>query len=388
MLISSLVGADFPEFSEAARAAAQEFHQRLAKPPGSLGRLEEIAAYYVGAHGLMPPPAPERPTLVVFAADHGSTAEGVSAYPSAVTAAVVINVMAGGSAINALCRSNGIHLRLVDVGLSGNLSRAPREAAVPLECRSVGHGTQNFLQRAAMTPEQVHAALNVGQGVAQEAITAGSKLLAVGEIGIGNTACASALIAGVTGIPARSVVGPGAGLDAEGVERKIHVIEKALKRFRAGHPESAVRPADAAEAEVLQGARNAKVPRVNALTLLTELGGFEVAAMVGFILEAARRRTPVVLDGVVTGAAALVAAELVPNVRRFLLASHGSTEPGARVVNDRLALNPLLEFSMRLGEGSGAALGISLLRSAVDVMLQMSTLDAAIERAGLGPRGE
>ncbi len=349
-------------FSPDAHAAALTYQARLAKPPGSLGRLEELAAFYAGAHGVMPPPPPTQPTLALFAADHGITEEGVSAYPSAVTAAVVINVMLGGSAINSLTASNNIELRLVDVGISGNLRPAPSNSLVALEARSIAPGTRNFAREPAMTLEQAKAAITVGEEIAAQAIGAGAKLLGVGEIGIGNTACASALICKLTGSLPKDVVGPGAGLDALGVERKISVVEIALQR----HAQS--------------GAGGA-------LSHLAGLGGFEVAAMVGFILEAARSRTPVVLDGVVTNAAALLAVGLHPECRDFLLAAHSSTEPGAQIACRKLGLVPVLELSMRLGEGSGAALGLVLLRSAVQVMLQMSTLDAAIERAELNVRG-
>jgi len=359
------------QFSRNAEQSALAYHARLAKPPGSLGRLEEFAAFYAGAHGLMPPPSPTLPTLAIFAADHGVTADGVSAYPSAVTAAVVINVMHGGSAINALTASNQIALRLIDVGISGTLEPAPPDPVIQLERHSLAAGTRNFAREPAMSLEQAGAAIAVGEKVAREAINAGSKLLGVGEIGIGNTACASALIAELTGAPVKDVVGPGAGLDAEGVARKISVVERALTRHRNSRHAENGEPSSADKG----------------LRILAELGGFEVAAMVGFILEAARSRTPVVLDGVVTNAAALVAVELMPTARDFMLASHGSTEPGARVACDKLGLSPLLQLSMRLGEGSGAALGLVLLRSAVDVMLQMSTLDATIERAGLGVKG-
>ncbi len=347
--------ASIPAFDQAAYARALAHHDRLAKPAGSLGRLEELAARYSGAHGAFPPPRPGRPTLVVFAADHGVTVEGVSAFPSAVTAAVVGNVAAGGSAINALCRSLDVDLRLVDAGVAGALPKEPQ--AVPIERRAIAAGTRNLAFEPAMSREQAEAALALGIDLARELHERQARLIGVGEIGIGNTTSAAALVAACTGAAPALVVGPGAGLDAAGVARKVAVVERALARSGC---------------------------REGGLALLADLGGFELAAMAGLMLGAAERRVPVVLDGVVTNAAALAAVRIAPNVADYLVAAHGSTEPGARVALESLRLRPLLSLDMRLGEGSGAALGLSLLKTAVELMLEMQTLDHVIARAGLG----
>ncbi|HEV8247821.1 MAG TPA: nicotinate-nucleotide--dimethylbenzimidazole phosphoribosyltransferase, partial [Polyangiaceae bacterium] len=203
-----------PAFDEGARTRALEHHAALAKPAGSLGRLEELAAFYAGAHGCFPPPAPERPTLALFAADHGVTAEGVSAFPSSVTAAVVANIGAGGSAVNALSRSLGLELCLVDVGLQGKLPALFQQSAVRVHARPVSPGTQNLALGPAMTLEQAEKALLIGAETANELADSGSRLLGVGEIGIGNTTSAAAIVAFCTGSKAETVVGPGAGLDA------------------------------------------------------------------------------------------------------------------------------------------------------------------------------
>jgi nicotinate-nucleotide--dimethylbenzimidazole phosphoribosyltransferase len=343
-----------PAFGEAARDAAFTHHSLLAKPPGSLGRLEELAAVYCGAHGVFPPPPPDLPTLVLFAADHGAVADGCSAYPSWVSAAVLENVARGGSAVNALTQSAGVSLRLIDVGLCQPIEPAD-DHRLPIERRRVGCGTQSLVAGAAMTRTETERALAVGEEVAGSVAASGCKLAGVGEIGIGNTTAAAALIAAATRSPPRLVVGPGAGLDAAGLEHKIGLVERALaRRTHAAH---------------------------DGLSLLAELGGFELAALAGFMLGAARRRLPVVLDGVVTNAAALAAVRIDPGLAPYLIAAHGSTEPGAHVALEALGVRPLLELGMRLGEGSGAVLGLSLLKSSVELLLRMVTLESILARA-------
>lgn len=342
-------------FDHAAHDQALQAHALLAKPPGSLGRLEELAALYAGAHGVFPPPAPARPTLVLFAADHGAVEDGCSAYPAWVSRAVVANVARGGSAVNALARSNAVALRLVDVGLCEAVTPAA-DHVVAIEARRIASGTRNLGSQAPMTVEQTQEALAVGHELAESVACSGAQLVGVGEIGIGNTTAAAAIIAAGTRTEPRQVVGPGAGLDAAGVLRKIAIVERALLR-------SAYDPEDG-------------------VSLLTELGGFELAAMAGFMLGSATRRLPIVLDGVVTNAAALAAVRIDPALKPYLIAAHGSTEPGAKVALEALDLQPLLSFGMRLGEGSGAVLGLSLLKSAVELLLGMVPLASALSRGG------
>jgi nicotinate-nucleotide--dimethylbenzimidazole phosphoribosyltransferase len=340
-----------PEVSAAARLASTERQASLTKPAGSLGRLEEISAWYAAARGTYPPRPPEHAVLALFAADHGVVVEGVSAYGSMNTAAVVANVMAGGAAVNALARSTGVAISLIDVGIAGDLSAAPRAPLVPLGSRRVRRGTGNLRREPAMTLDEAARALEAGAATAREAILAGADLLSIGEIGIGNTTAAAALAAAFAGVPASAVVGRGTGIADEVRARKVRVVEDALALHQPDHR--------------------------SPLERLALLGGLEIAAMAGAILEAARRRIPVVLDGFVTGAAALVAVALEPGVRPYLLASHLSPEPGARVVLDRLELRPLLDLEMRLGEGTGGLLAVSMVRAAVDLEQSMATFATA-----------
>jgi nicotinate-nucleotide--dimethylbenzimidazole phosphoribosyltransferase len=264
---------------------------------------------------------------------------------------VVANVMAGGAAVNALARSTGVAITLVDVGIAGDLSLVPRAPLVRLLSRRVRSGTGNLRREPAMTLDEARGALEVGAATARDAIAAGADLLAIGEIGIGNTTSAAALSAAFAGVPAAAVVGRGTGIDDEVRARKVRVVEDAL---------------------ALHHAENR-----SPLELLARLGGLEIAAMVGCALEAARHRTPIVLDGFVTGAAALVAVAMDPRVRPYLLAAHLSPEPGAGVVLDRLELRPLLDFGMRLGEGTGALLAVSMIRAGVNLEQSMATFATA-----------
>jgi nicotinate-nucleotide--dimethylbenzimidazole phosphoribosyltransferase len=331
---------------------AARAHQRdLTKPLGSLGRLEELAVWYAGARGCFPCETPERASVAIFAADHGVVVEGVSAYGSQVTAAMVCNVMAGGAAINVLARRHAVDLTLVDVGVAGDLSAAPRAPVIPLLSAKVRSGTGNLRREPAMAPGEVERAMAVGGSVADRCIDAGALLLGTGEIGIGNTTSGAAIVAALTGAPVAQVVGRGTGLDEQGVKRKVAVIEEALARLP----------------------RTERDPR----EVLVQVGGLELAAIAGFVLRAAKRRVPVVLDGFLANASALVAASLEPQVTRFLVASHASAEPGAVLALEHLGLRPLLSLGMRLGEGTGAVLGIDLVRSAVALANEMATFATA-----------
>ncbi len=339
--------------------AARNYDTRLAKPSGSLGRLDELASWYAAVRGAFPPPQPGKCAVIVFAGDHGVVVEGVSAYGSQVTAQVVANVMSGGAAINAIASECGLEITLVDVGVSGDLSSAPTRPVVALRREKVRHGTRNMLVEAALTPTEAEQAILVGRKMAGEAADSGAGVLCLGEIGIGNTTAAAALVSIFSGKPPREVVGAGTGVSGAARERKVQVVERALAR----HDPRADRPLDA----------------------LGAVGGLEIAALAGCALEGARRRLPVILDGVVTQAAALVAEAIDPGVSAFLLASHVSPEPGSPIALSRLGLTPLLDLGMRLGEGTGAALGAKLLVTAVATQRNMATFESAgiVGRAGI-----
>ena len=340
-----------PPLDEDARDRAEIRQARLTKPVGSLGRLEELAAFYAAARGGPEPPPPVQGAVVVFAGDHGVVVEGTSAYGSPVTAAMVKNVMAGGAGINALATSQGLPLFLVDVGVAGDLSALPTRPVVPLWNRRVAAGTRNLRETEAMTVQTARAAMAVGARTAVEILEGGINALAVGEIGIGNTTAAAALIAVFTGRPPAEVVGGGTGISAAVRDRKVATVGAALARHRP-HPQ---RPLEA----------------------LAAVGGLEIAALAGCMLASAARRTPVVLDGVVTNAAALVAAAIDPDVTGYLLAASRSPEPGSSAALAHLGLEPLLDLGLRLGEGTGAALGLGVLRAAVAAFLQMATFETA-----------
>jgi nicotinate-nucleotide--dimethylbenzimidazole phosphoribosyltransferase len=347
-----------------ARAAALAHLARLTKPIGSLGRLEELATFYAGAHRTFPPPALTRATLALFLADHGVVVEGVSAFGSRITAAMAANVMSGGAAINAIAADNRVDILLTDVGIAGDLSAVPTAPLVALSRAKVRAGTGNLAREPAMTRVQAETAMAIGRERASAAINGGSRAIALGEIGIGNTTSAAALICAFTGVLPAQAVGRGTGIDDAIAARKVAVVAAALELHR---------------------------PDVtDPIGVLAALGGLEIAALVGCMLEAAQHGVPVVLDGVVSNAAALIAAALAPNVVGYLLAAHESTEPGARVALDHLKLRPLLQLDLRLGEGTGACLAVALLRTAVLTQLSMATFATAglVGRAGITPGGE
>ncbi len=338
-------------FDEQAEQAARAHQNDLTKPKGSLGRLEEIAAWYAGATGSFPCTPPEHASVAVFAADHGVVVEAVSAYPSQVTAAMVGNMMSGGAAINVLARRHRVALALVDVGVAGDLSAVPSDPEVRLWREKVRAGTGNLRREPAMTVAEARAAMAVGARVADACVASGARILGTGEIGIGNTTAAAALTCALTGAPAAEVVGFGAGIDQSTRTRKIAVVADALQRHapRASDPVGA----------------------------LASVGGLELAAVAGFALRGAELGVPVVLDGFLAGASALVARALRPAAVRFFLASHESPEPGSHVVLEALGLRPLLSLGLRLGEGTGAVLGIELVRTAVALQSEMATFATA-----------
>jgi nicotinate-nucleotide--dimethylbenzimidazole phosphoribosyltransferase len=305
------------------------------KPRGSLGRLEELGCRLAGIRGELP--GRLRPAVVVAAADHGVVAEGVSAYPAEVTRQMLGNFESGGAAVCVLARRAGAELRVVDVG--------------------VGAGTASIADGPAMTRERAAALVTEGIALAAELAAAGVGLVALGEMGIGNTTAASALCAALLGVEPERVCGRGTGLDDEGLARKVAVVRRALA---ANTPDAA-----------------------DPVGVLAALGGFEIAFLVGLTLGAAAARMPVVLDGFITTAAALVAARLAPAARDAMIAAHRSPEPGHGLVLDELGLEPLLDLGLRLGEGSGAALALPLLDASLALLDEMATFaDAGVTDAG------
>ena len=324
-----------------ARREAQAELDRKTKPRGSLGRLEALAVQLAGIGGSMPPP-PVRATAVVAAADHGY---GVSAYPSEVTRQMVLTYAAGDAAVCVLARELGAELVVVDAGV--------REPVGHPAVRSVrvGAGTADATAGPAMSVEQAKAAVDAGMAIARELAGAGTTALLLGEMGIGNTTAAAALHAALLGAAPADVCGPGTGLDADGIRRKVDAVEQAL---RVNH----------ARLDDPIGA-------------LAAVGGFELGVLVGLMLGGASQRLVVVLDGFIVGAAALVAARLDPAVVPYLVAAHRSPEPGHAIGLAALGLRPLLDLELRLGEGTGAVLALPLLRSARAILVEMATFDSA-----------
>lgn len=329
----------------ALRKRAQARLDRLTKPLGSLGRLEELAAQYVAITGEMKPNAP-RGVVFTFAADHGVTVEGVSAYPREVTPQMVLNFLRGGAGVNVLARHAGVDVRVVDIGVDYEFGTVPG-----LFDRKIMKGTHNLMVEPAMTRSQAEQSLLVGMELATNAAQEGIGLIGTGEMGIGNTTPSAAITAVMTKRSVADVTGRGTGIDEAGHARKMHVIRTALDRHRPD-------PTDP-------------------LDVLAKVGGLEIGGLAGLILGAAAARIPVVLDGFIAGAAALIAVGLQPSCRDYLIASHRSVEEGHRVLLDHLSLKPLLDLDLRLGEGTGACLGIDLVYAAIKIYTEMATFGEA-----------
>jgi nicotinate-nucleotide--dimethylbenzimidazole phosphoribosyltransferase len=326
-----------------ARAEARQ--ASLTKPPGSLGRLEDLANRVVAIQRSLTPRV-DRARIVVFAGDHGVTAEGVAPYPSAVTAQMVANFLAGGAGVNALARVAGAEVHVVDIGVASDLHHVSG-----VHHRRVAPGTRNMAQEPAMTREQAKEAMGVGIDMGREAVAAGVDLIGLGEMGIGNSTAASAVTAALTGLPAASVTGRGTGADDRMLSRKIGVIEQAVRR----HQPDAADPID----------------------VLAKVGGFELAGLVGLVLAGAASRKVVVTDGFIATAAAALAVRMCPAAGDYLVASHRSPEPGHSVLLMRIGHEPLLDLRMRLGEGTGAALAFIVIRAAVAAFTEMATFASA-----------
>jgi len=338
---------------EAAQAEAQRRLDNKTKPRGSLGRLEDIAVRLAGIRGTADLDMP-RKAVVVMGADHGVAAEGVSAYPQEVTAQMLLNFAAGGAAINALAGQVGADVLVVDMGV---VDPAPLAGSDAIESRRVGAGTANLAAGPAMTRDQAEAALVAGLEVAAglvEPAGSGATLVGIGEMGIANTTSASALACAFTGLSPAEATGRGTGIDDAGLRHKIAVIERAL---------------------ALHGPALGDSP--DAVDVLARLGGFEIGGLAGVVLGCAAHRVPVLVDGFIASAAALVAARIAPAAAGYCLASHRSVEAGHRAVLAALGPEPLLDLGLRLGEGTGAALAMHLVDAAVRVLRDMATFDSA-----------
>lgn len=336
---------EIPPLDEGAMDAARERQRNLTKPPGSLGRLEEFSIQIAGMTGAKTPTL-DSPIVATVAGDHGVVEEGVSAFPQDVTAQMVANFAHGGAAVNALANTVDAKNLVVDVGVAAE--DYPGIESVVVD--KVGAGTDNIATGPAMTEEQARAAIEAGRNVVKN-YAADADIIGLGDMGIGNTTPSAAITAAITGADPESVTGRGTGIDDEAYERKVSVVERALD-------------ADAPDPE-------------DGVDVLRSVGGFEIGALAGIALEAASRRIPVVVDGFITGSGALVAAGIDGRVTDYLLPSHSSVESGHEVQHEWLGLSALFDFDMRLGEGTGAALGIGVYRGACATLGEMATFEEA-----------
>jgi nicotinate-nucleotide--dimethylbenzimidazole phosphoribosyltransferase len=328
-----------------AMRAAEARQSQLTKPPKALGRLEAISIQLAGIKAA-PMPVVAHKAIAVMAADHGVTAEGVSAFPAEVTPGMVLNFAAGGAAINVIGRHVGARVIVTDVGVNADLS-----GVAGVRQKKVRMGTANMAEGPAMTRDEAVRAIEIGIELVEEELAQGLDIIATGEMGIGNTTAASAVIAALTGQPVARVTGRGTGISAEALPAKIAVIERAL----------AVNLPDAADP----------------IDVLAKVGGLEIAALTGVFLGGAAHRIPVVMDGFISAAAALAAVRLCHECVDYILPSHVSIEIGHQVVLDELGLTPLFDLQMRLGEGTGAALSMGIIEAAARILSEMATFESA-----------
>ncbi|MGB4131351.1 MAG: nicotinate-nucleotide--dimethylbenzimidazole phosphoribosyltransferase [Tepidanaerobacteraceae bacterium] len=317
----------------------------LTKPPGSLGVLEDIAKQIAGITGNVIPELPKK-AAILMAGDHGIVKEGVTPYPQEVTAQMVLNFVNGGAAMSVLTRHENADLYVVDIGVATDLPDLPN-----IIKRKVAYGTKNMAEGPAMTEAEAISALEVGIEITEKVINGGVGLIAIGEMGIGNTSPSTAIISTYSGLSVKEVVGRGTGVDDERLKTKIEAIEKALE---VNKPDPA-KPID----------------------VLSKVGGLEIAGMAGVILACAANRVPVIIDGFISGAAAVIASEIAPLAKNYMLGSHLSEEPGHRVMLDYLKIKPMLIMNMRLGEGTGAALAMNLVDASLKILKEMSTFAEA-----------
>ena len=329
----------------AAMSDARDRQAQLTKPAGALGVLEEASVRLSGIQGLCPPAAMTRPVVAVFAGDHGVHAQGVTPWPQEVTASMIANFRAGGAAVNVLARQAGADVYVVDMGVAADLAPGP-----DLLDHKIRPGTSDLATGPAMSRDEAVQGLLAGAAVAQQLVDEGYDCLLSGDMGIANTTPSAALVAAFTGSAPGRVTGRGTGIDDPTLARKVEVVSAALLE----------RP-----------------PGDDPVETLASVGGFEHAGIAGFVLGAAARRTPVILDGVIAGAAALVAQALAPDALGYCFAGHRSVEPGHVVALDRLGLRPLVDLDLRLGEGTGAVLSFPLVEAAGAVLREMATFDSA-----------
>ncbi len=327
-------------------AAARDRQDRLTKPPGALGRLEDLSVWVASCQGACPPRQFARPRVVVFAGDHGVATAGVSAYPAEVTAQMVVNFDAGGAAINVLAEAAGASVRVVDIAVD-----VEEPASASIGAYKVRRGSGNIAVEDALSADEVAAAIDAGRQIADDEVDSGADLLIAGDMGIGNTTAATTLIAVLTDSEPVAVVGRGTGIDDAGWARKTAAVRDAMYRARG--------------------------VSADPVALLRICGGADVAAMAGFCAQAAVRRTPLLLDGLVVTAAAVVADRLAPGARQWWQAGHRSPEPAHAVALQRLELEPIVDMRMRLGEGTGAAVALPIVRAAVAILESMATFDEA-----------
>ena len=318
---------------------------RLTKPRGSLGRLEELANQIVAITRNDAPPTRNK-VIFTMAGDHGIAREGVSAFPPEVTAQMVYNFLRHGAGINVLARHVGARVVVVDMGVAADLNPHPE-----LIARKIGYGTQNILHGPAMTKDEAIESVETGMEVFEAELQKGVDLAGTGDMGIGNTTPSSAIAAVITGKTIEEATGRGTGIDDETLAHKIDVIKRIIDM-------------------------NKPDPK-DALDVLHKVGGYEIGGLVGVVLAAASKRVPVVIDGLISGAAALIAYQLEPKAKDYMIASHCSVERGHRIILDYLGLEPLLDLHLRLGEGTGAALGLSLVEAAIKILTEMATFQSA-----------
>ena len=324
---------------------ARQRQNRLTKPTGSLGRLEDLSVQIAAAQRTLKPDV-SRKVVVVMAGDHGVTREGVSAYPADVTPQMVYNFLQGGAAINVLSRLSGARVCVVDMGVAADF---PANSGV-IDCK-VGRGTANMAAGPAMSRNEAEKSLQRGMEVAYQEIDRGADLIATGDMGIGNTTPSSAIAAVFTGLPAVQVTGRGTGVDDAGLAAKIAIIEKAI---RVNKPD-----------------------KNDPVDVLAKVGGFEIGGLAGLVLGAASRGVPVVVDGFISTAAALIAYEIAPAIQPYLIAAHKSVEIGQLAMLEKMGLDPLLDLGMRLGEGTGAALAFNLIEASTRILNEMATFESA-----------